>query len=303
MRQDASETVSLVTGAAGGLGRVVATELARRGGHVVLVVRDPRAGDALKDDIARRAGAGRVEVLAADLSVRDAVHDLADRFLARHSALHLLVNNAGAHFARRSVTADGVEMHVAVNHLAGFTLTERLREALLAGVPARVVNVVSASMNDTRQMKLGGPPRPVPLDVARLDDIRSVNPARGYRPFTAYARSKLLTLMAGYRRAEQLEGTGVTVNAVHPGIAATGVVDDMTPALMKPFAGLIKRSLLTPEQGAEAILRVATDPRLDGVTGRYFDRDAEARTAPVSYDRELQQRIVDISARFPVQAE
>jgi NAD(P)-dependent dehydrogenase (short-subunit alcohol dehydrogenase family) len=299
MRHDASQLdgkISLVTGATGGLGRVVATELARRGSRVVIVVRDRRAGDALRDDIAARVGNDRVEVLTADLSARDAVNAVADRFLASHSVLNLLVNNAGAHFARRSVNADGVEMHVAVNHLAGFVLTERLRGALLAGAPARVVNVVSASMNDTRQVKLGRRPRPVALDAAQLTDLRSVNPADGYQPFTAYARSKLLALMAGYRLAEQFDGTGVTVNAVHPGVAATGVVDDMTPAVMKPFAALIKRSLLTPEQGAEAILRVATDQRLDGVTGHYFDRDTEATTAPASYDAELQQRVLDISA-------
>jgi len=278
-----------VTGATGGLGRVVATELARRGSHVVLVARDERAGAAL----GREIGA---ELLTADLSTRDAVHQLADRFLERHAALHLLVNNAGAHFARRSVNADGIEMHVAVNFLAGFVLTERLRDALVAGAPARVVNVVSASVNDTRQVKVGRAPRPVTLDAAQLGDLRSVNPEHDYQPFTAYARSKLLTLMAGYRLAQRWEGSGVTVNAVHPGIAATGVVDDMTPAVMKPFSGLIKRSLLTPEQGAEAILRVATDPRLEGVTGRYFERDAEAPTSPVSYDTALQQRILQISA-------
>jgi NAD(P)-dependent dehydrogenase (short-subunit alcohol dehydrogenase family) len=292
MRQDASQLrgkVSLVTGATGGLGRVVATELARRGSHVVLVARDQQAGDALGEEIG-------AEVLVADLSTRDAVHKLADQFLERHGTLNLLVNNAGAHFGRRSVNADGVEMHVAVNFLAGFLLTERLRDALVAGAPARVVNVVSASVNDTRQVKLGRAPRPVTLDAAQLSDLRSVNPERGYQPFTAYARSKLLTLMAGYRLAEQLRGSGVTVNAVHPGIAATGVVDDMTPAVMKPFSGLIKRSLLTPEQGAEAILRVATDPRLEGVTGRYFDRDVEASTAPVSHDAALQRRLLEISA-------
>jgi retinol dehydrogenase 12 len=275
--------ISLVTGATGGLGRVVAAELARRGSHVVVVARDRRA-------------AAPFEVLVADLSERDAVHAVADEFLARHSTLHLLVNNAGAHFGPRSVNADGVEMHVAVNYLAGLTLTERLRDALIAGAPSRVVNVVSASMNDTRQVKIGKTPRPVALGSADLEDIRTLNPARGYQPFTAYARSKLLTLMAGYRLAEQLAGTGVTVNAVHPGIAATGVVDDMIPAVMKPFARLIKRSMLTPEQGAAAILRVATDPELEGVTGRYYEQEAEATSAPISYDKELQRQLLMMSA-------
>jgi retinol dehydrogenase-12 len=286
------ETVSLLTGATGGMGQVIARELVRRGGTVVVVARSAARGLQLQEAL----GSERVQVLTADLSSPDDVHRLAARFTARHTALQLLINNAGAHFRRRSVNADGVEMHIAANHLGGFLLTELLRPSLLNAAPARVVNVVSAAMIDTRQVKLGRRPRPVSLEPA--DDLTGLNGEAGYQPFIAYARAKLLSLMAGYRLAEILAGTGVTVNAVNPGLAATKIVDDMTPAAMKPFSGMVKRSLLTPEQGAEAILRVATAPELADVTGRYFDRHEEARTPEASYDRALQEWVRTSSSAY-----
>ncbi|MFG1927623.1 SDR family NAD(P)-dependent oxidoreductase [Cryptosporangium sp. NPDC048952] len=272
--------ISVVTGAAGGMGRIIVRELARRGDTVVAVTRSVAQFEH-----------ENVEVMTADLSSLDDVRRLAAQITARHGALHLLVNNAGAHFRDRVVNADGVEMHIAVNHLGGFALTNLLLPTLLAGAPARVVNVVSAAMTDTRQMKIGRHPRPVTLEPTPLTDL---NGEAGFEPFTAYARAKLLTLMAGYRLAETT--TGVTVNAVNPGVAGTKIVDDMMPAFMKPFGAMVKRSMLTPEQGADAILRVATDPDLEGVTGRYFDRETEARSPEISYDRALQEWVWTSSA-------
>jgi NAD(P)-dependent dehydrogenase (short-subunit alcohol dehydrogenase family) len=182
-------------------------------------------------------------------------------------------------------------MHVAVDHLAGFGLTSLLLDQLRAGAPSRVVNVVSDSMNDARPVAGRGRPRPVTLDPGELDDLRQVNGAAGFAPFEAYARAKLLTTMSGYLLADRLRETGVTVNAVHPGLVATKIVDDIVSPLMKPFLGLIKRSLLTPAQGAAATLHLATAPELADVTGRYFVRETERRSPEISYDRDLQQRV------------
>jgi NAD(P)-dependent dehydrogenase (short-subunit alcohol dehydrogenase family) len=281
--------VSVVTGGTGDLGRIVAAELAARGDTVVLVVRDRARGERVAAQIAEQAGGDRIEVFAADLAAPDDVHHLAGRIADRHPELHLLVNNAGAHFRTRGVNDLGIELHVAVNYLAGFLLTERLLGALKAGAPSRIVNVVSDSLNDIRQVKLRGGARPVPLPP--FGDLTQVNPAAGFVPFTAYARAKLLTVMNGYALAAQLAGTGVTVNAVHPGVAATGIVDDMIPPYLKAFRGMMTRGLLPPKEAARAILHVATAPALEGVTGRYFNRFDEARTPPISYDREQQLRV------------
>ncbi len=278
---------ALVTGGTGGMGRVITTELARAGAQVVTTSRDPGRGEQLRQEVAAEIGADRVEVLTGDLASRRDLYRLAAEFTTRHDALHLLVNNAGAHYRRRWTTADGVEGHLAVNHLAAFTLTHLLGDRLRAGAPARVVNVVSATMADTRPVPLLGPPRPVPLDLSGVTDVRDLNPPDGFAPFAAYARAKLLTTICGYEFAERWRDLGVTVNAVHPGIVSTGIVDDVVPAVLTPFRSLIHRRLLTPEQGAAAALRLATEPGLDTTTGRYYVRDRETRSPDVSYDPDV----------------
>jgi NAD(P)-dependent dehydrogenase (short-subunit alcohol dehydrogenase family) len=157
-------------------------------------------------------------------------------------------------------------------------------------------------MNDARVVTSHGQPRPVALDPGELDDLRRINGTAGFAPFEAYARAKLLTTMSGYLLAGQLRGTGVTVNAVHPGITATPIVDDIAHPVMKPFLGLLKRSLLTPAQGAAPILRLATAPELDGVTGHYFVRDTEQRSPEISYDPDLQQRLRAASDSYTAMA-
>jgi retinol dehydrogenase-12 len=148
---DLSGKVSLLTGATGGMGRAIATELARLGSTVVIVTRSHDAGEQLRREIAARVGTDRVEVLTADLASQPDLHLVGGRFAARHTALHLLINNAGAHFRDRAVNTDGIERHIVVNFLAGFTLTNLLPDQLRAGAPARVVNVVSATIAATRQ--------------------------------------------------------------------------------------------------------------------------------------------------------
>jgi NAD(P)-dependent dehydrogenase (short-subunit alcohol dehydrogenase family) len=288
---DLTGRVSLITGATGGMGQVIATELARLGSTVVIVCRNNSKGAALRQRIAAEVGADRIEVLTGDLASKVDVHRIAEEFTARHQALHLLINNAAAYSERRMVNADGIELQLAVNYLAGFTLTALLLERLRLGAPSRVVNVVTAAMNDIRHFKIRRQPRPARLDPAVLDDLRAVNGEANFAPFEAYARAKLLTTMSGYILADRLSGTGITVNAVHPGLVATDIFDAITPPGMKPFGGLLRKLVLTPAQGAEPILRLATAPELAGVTGRYFDRDNECDSPPVSYDHELQQRL------------
>ena len=289
--------VAVVTGATGGMGRVIALELARSGMHVITVARDLRRADSLRDQVEREVGTGRLDVVPGDLSRRDGVIDAAAAVRAHHPAVHVLVNNAGAHFSEHRLSPDGVERHIAVDYLAAHGLTLLLREALERG-RARVVNVVSDALRDTRQVKLLGRPRPATVNADDLDDLGRLNPADGFVPFQAYARAKLLTVMAGYDLARTLQDHGVTVNSVHPGIAATNIVDDLVPPALRPFRGLIRRYMLTPEEGASAALRLATDPALAGVTSRYFLRDVETRTPPVSYDVIAQRKLRATSDRY-----
>lgn len=289
--------VAVVTGATGGMGRVIAGELAGAGAHVVTIARDPRGAEALACHIASQPGPGRLTVVTGDLSLRAGVSGAARAVLDEHPAVHLLINNAGAHFGEHRLSADGVEMHIAVDYLAAYGLTSLLRGALERG-RARVVTVASDTFRDTRQLSLIGPARPVTLDPDQIDDLTRLNPRGGFVPFEAYARAKLLTVIAGNGFARSLAPAGVTVTAVHPGIVATGIIDDLIPRVLRPFRSLIRRAMLTPEQGAAAALRLAVDPALAGVTGRYFVRDVETLTAAVTHDPAVQQRLARATDLF-----
>ncbi|MBO3095036.1 SDR family NAD(P)-dependent oxidoreductase [Cellulomonas dongxiuzhuiae] len=292
---DLAGRVAVVTGAGGGMGRVLVEDLTRAGAHVVAVARDaPRTERLLRETVGDH---GRFEVVEADLSLRHGVVDAATAIGRRHPHVHVLVNNAGAHFPDRGLTPDGVERHVAVDYLAAFGLTHLLRENLVAA-RGRVVHVASDSLNDTRQVKLLGRARPADLDPAQLDDLTRVNPADGFVAFEAYARAKLLTVTSGYHLARLLRPHGVTVNSVHPGIVATGIVDDLVPAALRPLGWLIRSGMRTPRDGASAALRLATDPALAGVTGRYYRREVVATTPAVSHDPAVQQRLHEVSVRW-----
>ena len=292
-----SAGVAVVTGATGGMGRVIACRLAERGMRVVTVARDPRRADDLRTEIARLPGAPALEVIAGDLSTCAGVRAAAESIAAMHSSVYVLVNNAGAHYPQHRVTSDGIERHIAVDYLAAYGLTVHLDQQLRRG-RARVVNVASDSLRDTRRVKLLGVPRPAEVDPDGLADLTRLNPSAGFVPFEAYARAKLLTVTAGYALARSFAPDGVTLNAVHPGIVATRIIDDLVPRPLRPFGGLIRRTLLTPEQGAAAALRLAVDPTLDSVTGRYFVRDIAAMTPAPTYDREVQHQLCMTTDRF-----
>ncbi|MDQ2786709.1 MAG: SDR family NAD(P)-dependent oxidoreductase, partial [Chloroflexota bacterium] len=138
--------VALVTGANAGMGRVIATELARQGATVVLLCRDARNGEEARRAIVQETGNPAVDLLVADLASQQAVREAAGQFQARYPRLHVLVNNAGAHIQRRQLSVDGIELNLAVNHLSAFLLTNLLLDRLTTGAPARIVNVASASM-------------------------------------------------------------------------------------------------------------------------------------------------------------
>lgn len=280
-----ADKVCMVTGATGGMGRAISADFAYRGATVVLVARTPASGEVARAFIVAATGNPRVQVLTADLADQASIRHLAEQFKQRHDQLHVLVNNAGAHFRHRALSVDGIEMHLAVNHLSWFLLTCLLLDTLEASAPARIVNIGSQSMADTRQLKIGRRPRPATLD---LDDLNSEH---NFQPMTVYARAKLEMLMCSYALARRLIGTGVTVNTAHPGITATNIVDAISVPALKPFLGIVKRFLLTPEQGAQAAIHLATALELETTTGRYFIKQTEARSPQVSYNTTVQEQL------------
>jgi NAD(P)-dependent dehydrogenase (short-subunit alcohol dehydrogenase family) len=198
------DKICLVTGATSGIGLVTSRELARQGAHVVVVGRNPAKLDATVRQIQAQTGSRVVESLRCDLSSLHQVRELARHFRDGHPRLDVLVNNAGGMWLRRELTTDGLEMTFAVNHLAYFLLTHLLLEMLRASAPARVVNVSSDAH------------RRATLDFDNLQG------KRGYAGWRQYCRSKLMNLLFTYELARQIEGSGVTANALHPGWVATG---------------------------------------------------------------------------------
>jgi NAD(P)-dependent dehydrogenase (short-subunit alcohol dehydrogenase family) len=261
----------MVTGASGGMGKELAAGLARRGASVVMVCRDGDKGRAARDAIVRATGNSAVELLLADLSDQAAIHGIVAEFLSRHDHLHVLINNAGAHVMNRQLNVDGVEMNLAVNHLSAFVLTNLLVPTLTSSAPARIVNVASRSMT-------------------RSIDLDNLNWEHDFAPWPAYGQAKLAMVLCSYRLARQLAGTGVVVNAVHPGLTATDIVDDIASPRLRPILPIVKAFLLSPERGAQAALRFALSADWTGVTGAYFERGRRRRSADVSYDLDFQER-------------
>ncbi|HEX5819133.1 MAG TPA: SDR family oxidoreductase [Gemmatimonadales bacterium] len=273
---DLSGRVAVVTGANRGIGKATAEGLARTGARVVLVTRRAEDGDAAAHDIAAATGNQALEVCAADLAVQAQVREAARVIADRHAAVHVLVNNAAVASKRRTLSPDGIEMTVAVNHLAYFTLTLSLLDRLVRAAPARIVNVSSGAHLRER------------LD---FDDLEN---AKAYGGVKSYGRSKLMNVLFTFELARRLEGTGLTVNALHPGVIGTRLLVTYFPRVLQP---IVARVTGTPDEGADTILYLATSPEVEGVTGRYFKNRAPSPVNPMAEDRAVAERVWEWSAR------
>ncbi|HUF36498.1 MAG TPA: SDR family oxidoreductase [Gemmatimonadales bacterium] len=276
---DMTGRVCVVTGATRGIGRATAEGLGRLGAMLVLVCRRRADGEEVAAAIARAGGCPEPEVVEADLSSRAAVRAAAGRILARHPRMHVLVNNAGTVPPERQVSADGIELQLAVNHLAPFLLTHLLLPALRAGAPSRVVTVSSTTHHGA---------------VVDFDDLQS---ERDYDSADVYAVTKLMNLLFTYELARRLRDTGVTANALHPGAVATKLLADYMQVPLEDGAPG-QAFGATPEQGADTVVYLAAAPEVGDVTGKYFTNRRETRSSPASYDQATARRLWDVSERL-----
>lgn len=274
--------ICLVTGATSGIGLVTARRLAQLGATVVLVGRNPERGDAALSAIRQSAPECALDILYADLSRREEIRNLAEAFQRRYARLDVLVNNAGGMFGGRQVSADGIEMTFALNHLSYFLLTNLLLPTLLSVSGARIVNVASRAHQGVK---------------LHFDDLQH---ERRYIGWLAYKRSKLANILFTYELARRLADNkgvgdrGLTVNALHPGFVATdiGIRHGFLPGLLWRAASL---AAIDVERGAETSVHLATSPEVAGITGRYFGECQPRSSSPASYDRETARRLWDIS--------
>ncbi len=270
----------LVTGGNAGIGAETALGLARQGAAVAITARDPAKGEAAAARIRDAVPGAAVDVVDLDLASFGSIRRCAAEVHRRFDRLDVLVNNAGVVLLRRTVTADGFEATFGVNHLGHFLLTGLLLDRLRASAPARVVVVASDAHRSARHG----------LDFGDLQSERS------YRAFAVYGASKLANVYFARELARRLDGTGVTVNSLHPGFVGTrlardgdgGLVGDVAMALLRPFA-------LSPAKGARTSIYAASSPDLDGVTGQYLARGRVSAPAPIALDDRAARRLWDVS--------
>ena len=272
----------LVTGGNAGIGKATAVALAKRGDDVVITVRDSAKGERAAQDI--RAKTGRdVTWMIVDLAALESVRCFTDEFVARYSRLDVLINNAGLILGERRVTDDGFEETFAVNHLGPFLLTTRLLPLLRSSAPSRIVNVSSR------------------MHVRAIHgiDFDDVQRNRRYRAMEVYAESKLANLLFTSELARRLAGTGVTANAVHPGVVATNFsLDGDADGIIAWFYRWAAPFMRTPERGAETSVYVATHPDLDGISGGYFASCRRRKPSRAARDDEAARRLWRLSEQW-----
>lgn len=261
---------ALVTGATSGIGQAAAVGLAQAGFDVTILVRDHGRGEAARQAILAKAPGARVDLLGGDLESQGSVRKAAAEFLKTAPELHVLVNCAGVFLPDREVTEDGVERTLAINYVGGYLLTELLLPALKRGAPSRIVTVASR------------------YGKARIDFEDLQLERRKFSYMTAVPASKLAQVLWTQDLAERLDGTGITANAVHPGLVAKTKLLDETGGF---FRWMTNRVGGTPEKGADTVVWLATAPEVAGETGGLWEKRKRRPTPGQGSEPEARRRL------------
>ncbi len=256
----------LITGATDGIGESTARQLAEMGAQVIIHGRDPEKAARVKEDIILATGNKRVDTVIADFIMMANVRALAHEIKEKVNKLDVLINNAGVYMQQYVETPDGFEMTFAVNHLAPFLLTYLLLDLLIESAPARIINVSSSAHGSARV------------------DLENLNAEKKFHGWGAYCLSKLGNVLFTFALARRLEGTGVAVNALHPGAVDTKMLNQL---------GMSGKSV---EEGAETPVYLASSPEVAEISGSYFSKKRIAKPSEAARDQALQEKFWQISA-------
>lgn len=267
----------LITGATSGIGLEAAQQIGAGGDRLILVGRNP-GKLAHAAQLVLAAGASEVDTLECDFASQTSVRQLAKAVRTGYDRIDVLANNAGGYYSERTETEDGIEATFAVNHLGGFLLTELLLDLMTASAPARILFTSSV-------MNFGA--------TINFDDLGF---RRGYSGEKAYSRSKLANILYARALSDRLTGTGVTVNAFHPGAVATHIWDSL-PWYGQPFAAIAKRLfMISATEGGRTLTHLATAPEVAEISGHYFQHNRVKTPSRRALDDAAAQRLCEVSA-------
>lgn len=272
----------LITGATNGIGRSAALALAKMGAEVIIVGRNEQKTRRVLDELKTSSGSDRLDMLIADLSSIEQIRKAADEFRGRYERLDVLLNNAGAIFPKYQESADGLEMTFALNHISYFLLThlllDNLKQTAQRQGEARIINVSSSAHRGAQ--------------FDRIDE------ASAYSSLRSYGKSKLANVLFTYDLARRLEGTGVTVNAVHPGLVDTGFGSEFKGFLGWLIKVLQKTIARSPEKGAETLVYLASSPDIKGIDAKYWKDKKQVASSKASFDVDQQRRLWTLSGEI-----
>ena len=267
--------ISVITGATSGIGKALALDLAKTGESVVLVGRDADRGSAALKDVTLETGNPNIDLQLCDLSILSSVRNLAEILKSKYQKINILINNASVYKRKRVVTVDGFEEMFAANHLGPFLLTNLVLELLQAAVQAdgsaRILNITAPS---TTQLN--------------FDDLQS---ERSFNSIHAFGATKMANLLFTFALARRLENTGIIVNAIHPGLARSGLMKEAILPLRFVTWLLSSR----PEKVTRDIIQAATAPEFNNISGKFLHNGKTLEAPAYAYDRDIQQRLWDIS--------
>lgn len=267
--------VFVLTGVTSGIGKALALDIAKTGETLVMVARDADRGQAAFNEIKSQTQNPNIDLQLCDLSILSSVRNLAEILKSRYEKINVLINNAGVYKRQRVVTVDGYEEMFAANHLGPFLLTNLLLESLQAAVAAdgsaQILNIAAPS---TTQLN--------------FDDLQG---EKNFNSLTAFGASKMANLLFTMELARRLETTGITVNAVHPGLARSGILKES----FAPLRFLTWLASRPAEKLTGDILKVATDPEFEKTTGKFFHRATEVNVPDYANDRDAQERLWKLS--------
>ncbi len=277
---DMKGKICLITGSNSGIGKETAVGLARMGATVVMVVRNRERGEKAKAEIIQKTGNQFIDLILCDMSSMNSIKSFASKFKAKYDRIDVLINNAGAEFVKRQVTAEGFERTFAVDYLAPFLLTYELLDLLKASAPSRIINVSSGLAKNGK------------INFVDLQNEKN------YNGMQAYSNAKLMLMMFTYELSRRLQGIGVTVNVLMPGFVATNLGKNSGSLRSRIMFTMVRPMQISAKKGAETSVYLASADEVKDVSGKCFAKKKEVQTCPASYDQEVQRQLWSETVRL-----